>query len=338
MLSVLKRPFFWIGAAISAGALALAVRGLELDEVLDALAGANFAWLIPATTILLAGLYFRALRWGALFYPARGLSTGKLFGAMNVGYMLNNLLPLRVGEVGRAFVIGETENTGRVTALTTVFVERIVDLIFVFALLLILLPFVDEPGWATGPALIVGIATISLAIALAVAGRARLAMLRLADWLLDFAPQAFRARLRGAIESALNGFAVLGHPPTVARVLILSVAAWGCSSLYTYCVLLMFDLPITYAAPVLVMVAIAMGMVIPSSAGYIGVHHAIAIEVLTTVFGVARTDAAGFAFVSHGIFFLIPTLLGVAYLWTQRGLWDRLLRSFRYREDVPSRT
>lgn len=335
MLSVLKRPFFWIGVATSVGALALAVRGLEIDEVLDALAGANFAWLIPAAAILLVGLYFRALRWGALFYPTRGLSTGKLFGAMNIGYMLNNLLPLRVGEFGRAFVIGETESIGKVTALTTVVVERIVDVIFVFALLLILLPFVDEPGWATGPALVLGIATISLAIALAAAGRARLAVLRLADWALRFAPSALRSRLRTAIESALNGFAVLGDPRTLARVLGLSVIAWGCSSLYTYCVLLMFDLPLTYAAPVLIMVALAMGMVIPSSAGYIGVHHAIAIEVLTTVFGVARADAAGFAFVSHALFFLIPTLLGIAYLWTQRGLWERLLSSISYRGDVP---
>lgn len=324
MLAVVRRPYFWVGVALSVGALALASRGLHLRDVADALASANYLWLFPAVATLLLGLYLRALRWEALFQPAAGPSLGNLFGAMNVGYMLNNLLPLRVGELGRAYVIGEVEPVSKVHALSTIVVERLLDLLLVFALLLLLLPFVEEPGWATGPALILGFGVLALATVLAGAGRARRLVLAAVAWTLRGVPEGWQRRLREGAEAALDGFATLGHPSVLLRVGGLSIIAWGCSSLYTYFVMLAFGLQLTYAAPVFVMVALALSMVVPSSSGYIGVYHAVAIETLTGVFAVDRDAAAGFALVSHALFYVIPVVLGMAYLWSRRELWSQV--------------
>ena len=325
MFAFLRRPFLWVGVAVSAGALVLAVRSLRLGDVTDALAGANYLWLLPAVVALLVSLGLRARRWELLFHPVAGLGLGNLFGAMNVGYMLNNLLPLRVGELGRAYVIGEVEEVGRVHALTTIIVERLLDILIVFALLLVLLPFVDEPGWATGPALVLGFGVLALASVLAAVGRARRLVLAAVEWMLRAVPERLRDRLRTSTEAALDGFAALGRPQVLLRVGGWSVAAWGFSSVYMYFILLAFDLQLTYAAPVFVMVAIALGMIVPSTAGYIGVHHAIALKTLTGVFAVDEGAAAGFALVSHALFYVIPTLLGMAYLWSRRELWRQLL-------------
>ncbi len=336
MLTTLRRPYLWIGVAVSVGALALSARSLRIDDVVDALTAANYLWLFPALAVLLIGLVLRARRWQLLFHPVSGLSLGNLFGAMNVGYMLNSLLPFRVGELGRAYVIGKVEDVGWVHALTTIVVERLLDVLLVIALLLILLPFVDEPSWATGPALVLGVSILVLATLLAAISRARRFALHVVEWLLRPAPERLRGRLRESAEAALDGFATLGHPPVLLRAGGWSVIAWAFSSLYMYFVLLAFDLELTYAAPLLVMVATALGMIVPSSPGAIGVYHAIAIETLTTVFAVERADAAGFALVSHAIFNLVPIILGMAFLWSRRESWrDMLSGTFSRSEAKP---
>ena len=317
---MLKRPSLWLGVAISLAALALAARGLQFSDVAEAFASARYWWLVPATLAMLASLYVRAIRWQVLFYPTTGLRYSNVFGAMNVGYMLNNILPLRVGELGRAYVIAEIEPVSRIQALTTIVVERLTDLLVVVALLIILLPFIDEPDWATGPALLLGAGILGLAILLSALARARGLTLRAVHWLVQRLPERFRDPSQDAAAAVLDGFATLGHPQVLVRAVGWSVLAWACSSLYMFFTLQAFGLSLSYAAPILVMVAIALGMVVPSSAGYIGVHHAIAIEILTGVFGVDRPSAAGFAIISHALLYSIPTILGALFLWNRREL------------------
>ncbi len=324
-LSLLARPYVWAGLAISGATLALALRGVHMDKVADALKEADYLWLVPAATALVVGLYVRALRWNVLFHPATGLRLSNLFGAMNVGYLLTNLLPLRVGELGRVYVISEVEPVGRVRALTTVLVERLLDLLVIFMLLLILLPVVDEPEWATGPALVVGSAVVAVTVSLALMARARQLVLVVAERLIGMLPERLRKPLRDAMEAALDGFSSLGEPSVFLRAVALSCIAWGFSSVSTYCVLRAFGLNITYAAPVFVMVAVALGMVVPSSSGYIGVYHAIAVETLTNVFSVNRDAALSFALVNHALSYLVSTAFGLAYLWNRHTLWQPLL-------------
>jgi hypothetical protein len=317
----LTQPYFWLGLAISAGALAWAARDVHIGDVGDAIASANYLWFLPAIAALLASIYARAMRWEALFHPLRGLRLASLFGALNVGYMLNSLLPLRAGEIGRSYVIGEVEKVNWVRALGTIVVERLLDFLLVFGLLLLLLPFVDEPSWATGPALVLGVAVIGLTVALALAERFRVRVLGLARWAFGALPERLGRRLLDAAQAAFDGFGTLNAPSVLLRALGWSVVAWGLSSLVMYCVLLAFGLDVSYTTPLFVMVAVALSMVVPSSPGYIGVYHAVAIETLTNVFSVDRDAAAAFALVSHAMIYLIPTVLGLAYLWNQPEVW-----------------
>ena len=73
------------------------------------------------------------------------------------------------------------------------------------------------------------------------------------------------------------------------------------------------------------MVAINLGMVIPSSSGYIGVCHAIVVETMTAAFAISREQAAAFAIISHALFYVVPILLGAGYLWHRRELWRAML-------------
>jgi uncharacterized protein (TIRG00374 family) len=320
-----RSPLFWIGLALSAGALFLAFRGLHWGEVGEAVTGANYGLLALALLVMLVALYVRALRWAVLFFPQRGMSVRNLVGTMNVGYALNNLLPLRVGEVVRAYLVGQAEKVSAAHALSTIIVERILDTITVVAFLTVTLPFIDAPAWARGPAIFVGLGFLGLAVLLATLSAARERAVALVRWAVRFLPERLGLRTEQAADAAIRGFEVLRQPRAVVGAAAWSAVSWLTSAVLMYIVLRAFGLELPFTAGLFIMAATALGMVIPSSPGYIGVFHAIAIESLVNVFGVNREEAASYALVQHAILYLVPIIIAVAYLSRERILWSRLL-------------
>src|SRR5262245_38906941 len=120
------RRAIWITIqiAVSVAAIVLVVRGLDVQATLEAFRDANYWLLIPAIVFLILDLQLRAIRWRLLLAPQKGLSHANLFGASNVGYLVNSILPFRAGEVVRVLVVDELEDTGVVRAASSVVVER----------------------------------------------------------------------------------------------------------------------------------------------------------------------------------------------------------------------
>jgi uncharacterized protein (TIRG00374 family) len=320
-----RSPLFWIGIALSCGALVLAFRGLRWAEVGDAMADANYGLLILGVALLLVAIYLRALRWAVLFRPQKGMRIGNLFGTINVGYALNNTLPLRVGEFARAYLIGEAEQISAARALSTLVIERTLDTVTVVVLLRVTLPFIDAPAWARGPALFLGLGFLGVAVLLATLSAARARAMRLVGWAVRFLPERIREPTEAAADAAIEGLAVLRRPADVAQAAAWSAVSWLASAAVTYVVMQAYDLDLPITAALFVIAATSLGMVVPSSPGYIGVFHAIAIESLVNVFDVERSRAASYALVQHGIFYLLPIVIAAAYLARERALWRRLL-------------
>ena len=104
----MKKARFWIGILISIIALVFAFRQVDFGNVWSALAGANY-WLLLASLVpLLLFLALRAIRWRLLFHPKQGLRLINLFAVINVGYLLSNIFPARLGDVSRSYWIGDT--------------------------------------------------------------------------------------------------------------------------------------------------------------------------------------------------------------------------------------
>lgn len=340
MARALRSPLLWIGLAVSAGALYLAFRGLRWTEVSEALGSANPGLLVLAVALMLVSLFVRAQRWAFLFRPQRGLRLSNLFGAMNAGYALNNVLPLRTGDFARAYLIGETEDVTAPRAFATVIVERILDTITVVVMLMITLPFIDAPAWAKWPTLLLGLGFLSLAVVLALLSTARARAAAIAAWAARLLPGRYQQRTQEAIEAVFEGLTVLRQPRALVPAAAWSVIAWFTSALFTFVVLRAFDLDLPMSAALFVTSAAALGMIVPSSPGYIGVFHAIAIESLVNVFDADRSRAASYALVQHAIFYLTPILIGVVYLWRERHTWQQssLLGSLQTRREQKVQT
>jgi hypothetical protein len=330
----LRSPLFWIGLLISLGALLLAFRGLHWAEVGSALRDANYLFLLPAAVVMFFSLYFRAIRWGVLFHPRTHLRVGSLMGTMNIGYSVNNLLPLRVGELVRAYLIGEAEGVSAAHALSTIVVERVLDVLTVVLMLILLLPFIDVPAWAATPAVVSGVVFLVLAVLLATLSLARQWALAAADWCARLLPVRYRTRLHEAAEAVMEGFGVLSKPAVLARGVGWSFASWFCSALMMFFVQQAFDLGIGFESAPFVLATTSLAMLVPASPGYIGTFELVAIKGMKNVFDVGSNAAASYALVQHAFLYLTPLIISAVYLWRERQAWRQI--RFWARQEAPA--
>lgn len=312
------------GLLVSALFLYLALRGVDFRRVGEALRHANYWWLLPGVLAIVLSILLRAVRWRLLFHPRTDLRFTSVFGSLNVGYLVNDLLPMRLGEVVRAYLISQQEAVSATHALSTVAVERVLDMVVTVAYLAALIPFVELPAGSAGKVQAVAVAAVAALLVMLIAGALPARTHQLARLGTRFLPQGAARRLHGLMDHFLEGFAVLSAPRVALPVVALSVALWALAALALYCVLLAFNLRLSPAAPLFVLALVSVSFVVPAAPGHIGVFHWTVITALAT-FHVQEDLARSYAFLAHLVAFVPPMLMGAAYLWRSGLSWERVL-------------
>jgi len=145
-----KRWLIWLGLVISAIFLYLAFREINYTELWQTLKTARIIWLVPGLVIYFIGVLVRTWRWQYLLKPLGKVNIKTLFPIINIGYMGNNVFPLRMGEVLRAVVIKRRKDISISGSLATIVVERIFDAVVVVGFVLLNLgQLVNLPGQVT---------------------------------------------------------------------------------------------------------------------------------------------------------------------------------------------
>ena len=121
------RTKIWLGVAVSAVLLWVAVRGVSLDEVLQQLRQVRPVWLIPVLASIFLRFWLTALRWQLLLRPTKRIGVHRLFAITMIGFMANNVLPARLGEFVRAYALGRSEALPASLPFATIVIERIFD-------------------------------------------------------------------------------------------------------------------------------------------------------------------------------------------------------------------
>jgi len=135
----------WLGFVISVGILYLAFHRIDFRLLLESLQDANYLYLIPIVAIIFLSMALRALRWGYLLRPLKKIGFPNLFEGILIGFMANNVLPVRMGEFVRAYIIGRSEKISKTASFGTIVVERLFDGFTVLALLVVVLTFIQLP-------------------------------------------------------------------------------------------------------------------------------------------------------------------------------------------------
>lgn len=304
----------WLGLGGTAVFLVLFFWRTDLSELGDALAQANYWWVIPAIAIWFVSAALRSLRWHYLLRGLAALGTATLYPIVIIGYMANNLLPLRTGELVRAYVLGERHQVSKVSTVGTIAVERVFDGVVLVSFLLIAGAIL---GLSEELEVLAAVMTAAFALLLPLFVYVASSPERARRWterLAGLLPHSLRERTQGLVDSFVSGLQCLQSPSLVLLVLATSTGAWLLEATMYYLIGLSFDINEGFAAYLMVAAAANLAITLPSTSGGIGPFELLAKETLTFL-GVNSAVAGAYAVALHG-FLLLPVIVaGLIFLW-----------------------
>lgn len=283
-----------VGIAISLVALFLVLRQVDLAAAAQVIATASPSWLLVVVLAYVTDILLRALRWERLLAPVRRVPYVRTLDYILVGYLANNVLPARLGELVRSHYLGDREGVSRTTTLGTVVVERVVDTTVLVAIASVAILVLQVRG-VVASAVLVGIAlTGLLVVGLAVA---------LIAHRLPGADRAIAAagrwpRVHELARRLRGGLAVASRPRTLGSAVVLSLAAWAASIVGMAAAGQAIGLELTTAQAALLASGIALATAIPSGPGYLGTFELAGVTI-GTVLGIPSETSFALALIVH---------------------------------------
>ncbi len=297
-----------IGLLISAAFLYASLRQADPARIIEAYRTARWGFVALSFAMVVGTVYLRALRWSVLTQGR--LSVGDSFWLFNIGFLFNNVLPARLGEFARAMLAGRRPQMHFTSALSSIVVERLFDLVSVVVLLGIVLLGLPLPGWATTAGAAIGVGSVAAIVVLAAAARWPEWALNLGSRILAIIPRISQEQARGFLAPFVDGLGGVSDPRTFALGLMLSVVAWLGSGVATWVMMLAFWSSVPLIVGMMAVAAAGLGIAVPAAPSGVGPFEAAVIGVLSAI-GYDANISRSFAFALHGANFLMTSVLGV---------------------------
>ena len=320
--------------AVSLAFLILALRGIQLDVLWAALRQANYIWLVPAVLATVMTMAIKAWRWQLLFRPEYHPAYGSVFTALAGGYLASNVLPARLGEVISIVLLVSDQPVSTARTLSTLIVTRLLDTLTMLVILVALLPFIQLPPDMTKATLVLGVVALLGAGLIVLLSFWKERLLKLAHAILKHLRPLDRPGVYDALGHLIDGFATLRGRMGIAFVGI-SLLSWVGVVTAAWCCAQAARLEVPLTAVIFATMVVALGMLVPSSPGYIGVFHYL-VTVALAPFGVLKVVALGYGIIWHGMNYLTLSITGMVALWVHGTSLGQVLERWRNRDTVTS--
>jgi uncharacterized protein (TIRG00374 family) len=312
-----RGPWSWIlSAALAAVLLYFSLRGVEWARVWRTIAGAHWRYIAAAGGLMVVSFFLRGLRWRILLNAEARLDVATVFWANMAGYLGNNFLPARAGEVLRSWLISSRSSLSTTYVLTTALSERLMDVIaLVLWSSIVLLGIDTKPRWMRDVSGTMAIAAGAGAIAVMVlphTGRLWEKVLRRIPL-----PEGIRARLLRLAEQVLLGLRAFHDWGRFAGFVLLTVVIWTADAFTTMLTAHALALDMPFRVALLLLTALGLGSALPSTPGYVGIYQFVAVTVLVP-FGISRDDALAFILIAQALAYVVVTALGLPGLYRVR--------------------
>jgi hypothetical protein len=311
----------WIGIGISLFFLFLLFRKIDFHKLLTAFREMDYRYLWPAVLFTFVSYFFRAVRWRFLLLPLKKTRFGNLFPATIIGYMANNILPARLGEFIRAFVLAEKEGIGKSAVFATLVIDRLFDgftvlLILLFTFFTVRLP----PGMESMQHTMVVGGYVTLAIYfcvvvfLIVLKKRTHQTIKLIGKLLQPFPSKVAEKVIPLLGSFIGGLRLSSRATELFALIFSSLLIWAFAIWPVDLMLRSFGIFLPITASMFIMVFLVFAVLVPAAPGYVGTYHAACVYGLMA-FNIQKEKALSVALLIHGINFFPVILAGFYFLW-----------------------
>ena len=298
----------------------LTMRGVSVPEVWHALTHSNLLLFAAVMALTLVSFWFRALRWRSLLSVGRPISLDSLFSATMIGFMANNVLPLRLGEFVRAWALARRERCSTTMVLATVVVERVVDMLALLAILgVTLLVHPIRAGSKAAEFVQAGASslialTVGLTVLLIVLERTPALARRFVRRLSMRLPARHRDRVAAALDHFMEGLGLFRDLPRLLWVFLLSFVMFSCFAVALQLSMEAFAIHLPWHAGFTVLVISAFAIMAPAAPGYIGTMNLACVASLA-LFGVTNRElTSSFSWFYWAGQWLPVTVVGLYYL------------------------
>lgn len=328
-----QRVAFAMGVLLSVGLILVGIRTFPLDQVATALTTADAKWIVAGAVFYLAPFPLRGLRWVTLLEPVKKVSIVTATEVFFIGTLANNVLPARLGDVARAFVMSRRERISASSSFATIMLERIFDGLAVVGLLFAVLALAPPSApWVGGVAWAMGLLFAGAALGSAIFAWKEAWATRLAERLVVPLPPSIAAKILGLLAKLARGLHALKSPRATAIVVGSSILIWLLEAGVYLFVQRAFGLEVPFHGHVVVMAVLALGLTAPSAPAFVGVFEGLIIAAVG-LYGVEGAPALAFALSMHAVHFGVGTLLGAVFSW-RMGLRVRDLGQVSAPEDA----
>ena len=322
-----KRLNLIIGILISAIFIYLAFRKVQFQEIVNSLKSANYFLILPNIVVVILGMIIRAVRWRYLLESTGKFRARELFPSVMIGFMANNLLPARLGEVVRAYSLGAKTGQSKSSIFASIVLERVFDSLSLLAMFWLVILFIPFPPPIKKFGIVTLLGTVAIIIFLIVLKRKTTSIVKLALKVLFFLPEKLSNKLENIMNKFAEGLSIFRHRQALTMIIFWSIFLWLITALSNYFVFMAFGLHPNITACFILLIFVAAGVMLPSAPGFVGVFQAAAIGAFVLLnnlnllgqhaagpFGVSKGEALSFSIVLWLCSYLPVTLLGLYYL------------------------
>lgn len=311
----------WLGIAISLFFMFMLFRKMDFDQLWFALVRVDYRYIVLAIVCNFVSYFFRAVRWRYLLIQEKLIPLSSLYPATIIGYMANNLLPARLGEFVRAFVLAQREGLKTPTVFASLVIDRLCDGFTVMLMLLFTLVTLQLPqGMAEAEnALRTGgkitfVLYAGVVVFLYLLKRHTSRTLHWTGIVLKPFPRSVSEKIIPLLGSLIGGIRMSAKGGHLAAVFCSSLVVWLFCLLPVDFVLQGFGIHLPITASMFILVLLVFAVMVPAAPGYIGVYHSACFLGLSA-FGIAKSTALSIALVLHGVGFFPVILAGFFHLW-----------------------
>ena len=299
MVGLAGNPKVITGVFISLAGIYWAFKDFHFFDFKRSIQQIDLVYLILATIFLWGSVWVRGLRWKWLFKESASPSVSSLYRAELIGYFGNNVLPLRLGEILRAYIVGKENNLSKSFVFGTVVLERLMDMLaltFFAIILLFLYPF--EEGWVSDFILKGGVVLSIVIFTLIIISR--------------FKIKTTENKLLRILNQIMDGLQSI-KKQRIIPVVIASILIWSIYLLDVYFIQRAFQFNLSWTQSLTVLVISSLVLSIPSAPGMIGTFHAAVKYTMVDLFAFTPNEGNSFAILMHAYGYILFTLLGAYY-------------------------
>ena len=309
---------FGVGIFIAGVLLYLAIHKIDPKLFWINLKSVDLRYFIPMLIIVFIFFWLKVIRWTWLLRPIRGLSIRDVLPAFMIGSMGNNVLPARLGELPRIYILAKQFQLSKASILSTIILERVLDfmsIIGLFALTVQFIPLAKEFKLFQISVYLIALLCIIVFILFILYAWQTDYALQVTQKVLFIAPSKFREKALEITGLLVHGLSSLRSPRLLVAIICVTVTHWLINAIGLYFAIISFPLenPLPLLAAFFLMAILGLGAILPSAPGYLGTFQ-YSFVIALGVFGVSSETALAASFYAFFTGYLPVTLTGFYFL------------------------